>query len=224
MSPSNPGKTTPKKAQNRQRGSRCKRSKLLPPSPATNPTPSMSSTDPAQHRAEGSGDDSGHSPAAPSLHCQHCSVWVRAPGLLTAAHSASTAAPCAHSCGHTGTEPGVTAWDAPRAGQGTVRGHSRGLELLGGTWDRLRGEMHCAWGPVLLQGLAHVPARFLLPCLAQPQHPTSPLSGILLGSHGCVSEGALLVKCSTHCYSGLQHMGHPKGDMVLHRSARTLCT
>lgn len=73
MSPSNPGKTTPKKAQNRQRGSRCKRSRLLPPSPATNPTPSMSSTDPAQHRAEGSGDDSGHSPAAPSLHCQHCS-------------------------------------------------------------------------------------------------------------------------------------------------------
>lgn len=193
------------------------------PSHKPNPQHEQHRPGPAQSRGQWGrfGAFPGRSqPALPAL----LSVWVRALGLLTAAHSASTAAPRAHSCGHTGTEPGVTAWDAPRAGQGTVRGHSRGLELLGGTWDRLRGEMHCAWGPLLLQGLAHVPARFLLPCLAQPQHPTSPLSGILLGSHGCVSEGALLVKCSTHCYSGLQHMGHPKGDMVLHRSARTLCT
>lgn len=98
----------------------------------------------------------------------------------------------------------------------------------GGTWDRvqseMQGEMHCAQGPLLLQGLAHVPACFLLLCLAQPQQPTSPLLGILLGSHGCVSGGALLVKCSTHCYSGLQHTMHPKGDTVLHWSARRLCT
>lgn len=85
----------------------------------------------------------------------------------------------------------------------------------------MQGEMHCARGPLLLQGLAHVPACFLLLCLAQPQQPTPPLSGILLG---CVSGGAPLVKCSTHCCSDLQHMMHPKVDAVLHWSARRMCT
>lgn len=226
MSPSHPGKTTPNKAQNWQRGSRCKLSKTTVSFPSHKPIPQHEQHRPSSAQSRGQWGQFGAFPGR-SQHCSHPgselwdSSWQQ---TVTALLS-----PRAHRCGHTGTEAGVTMWDIPRARQVTDQAQQRagagGGGDVGAGWNmgqgEMQGEMHCARGPLLLQGLAHVPACFLLLCLAQPQQPTPPLSGILLG---CVSGGALLVKCSTHCCSDLQHMMHPKVDAVLHWSAHRMCT
>lgn len=80
----------------------------------------------------------------------------------------------------------------------------------------MQGEMHCARGPLLLQGLAHVPACFLLLCLAQPQQPTPPLSGILLG---CVWRSSLGEMQHTLLFRSAAHDASQSGC-----SAPLVCT